>query len=226
MPPPASQTKRKIVAPATCRYRSKRAMPGTRPRSWSPAKPPTNAWNAPAPCAPSPTTTPLPRAARELAALTVEDIQSGASVFPTYDRAMTQIAALDPTRTAIHPVSADDLADTARQAIARVSAAKDAKNGARNGAAKGLSTSVKRSTVGEFAPMLRAWAGLWRDLSGQGTTDDPAAVATRASDKDWNRFEHVVDAINTFRDTGRAARGARSAVGGEAPRPAPRAAGP
>ncbi|MCF4121735.1 ParB N-terminal domain-containing protein [Antribacter sp. KLBMP9083] len=142
--------------------------------------------------------------ARELAALAVEDIQAGAPVFPTYDQAMTQIAALDPTRPAIRPVTADDLADTARQAIDRVTTKATTKN-----PKKGTGTGTTAPTGQSFGRALHAWVELWHDVSGQ-NVDDPTAIATSASDKDWNHFEHLVDTINTFRDTGRAARAART----------------
>ncbi|WP_125776188.1 ParB N-terminal domain-containing protein [Antribacter gilvus] len=139
--------------------------------------------------------------ARQLAALAVEDIQAGAPTFPTYDHAMTQIAALDPTRPAITPVTADDLATDAARAVARVTTKATTKN-----PAKPSKPRAKTPAGEDFGDTLRAWDNLWQTLSGRSTGADPAAVATSASDEDWNHFEHLTDQITTFRDTGRNAR--------------------
>jgi ParB family chromosome partitioning protein len=128
---------------------------------------------------------------RRLAGDAVEELRAGAPVFPTYSRVMQQIAALDPTRQTVEPVAADEIADVAAEALARVSSRKDEKP----------ATEPKVNTK-----TLRSWAFMWRTLDGWDDSYDPAIVAPAVSEKEWATFEHVVDSVIAFRDAGRAAR--------------------
>ncbi|WP_454857630.1 ParB N-terminal domain-containing protein [Promicromonospora soli] len=128
---------------------------------------------------------------RKLAADAIQELRAGAPVFPTYSRVMQQVAALDPTRQTAEPVAADEIAEAAAEALARVSTRKGDKP----------TTEPKAN-----AKTLRSWAFMWRTLDGWDDSYDPAIVAPAVSEKEWATFEHVVDSVIAFRDAGRAAR--------------------
>lgn len=128
---------------------------------------------------------------RQLASDAVQELRAGAPVFPTYSRVMQQVAALDPTRQTVEPVEADEIADAAAEALARVSNPKGDK---------------PRAEPKANAKTLRSWAFMWRTLDGWDDSYDPAIVAPAVSEKEWATFEHVVDSVIAFRNAGRAAR--------------------
>lgn len=146
---------------------------------------------------------------RELANAGLEEIRIGAPTAPVHARVMEHVAALDPRHQTVEPVSADDLAEEAANALARVRAPKGS----------------RKPQVQAQPRTLRSWALLWRGMDGWDAAHDPAVVATNVSDKEWETFERVIDSMVTFRDAGRTAREAARSSDEGPPAAVPAAAG-
>jgi ParB family chromosome partitioning protein len=131
---------------------------------------------------------------RELAATALDEIRDGAPVAPVHARVMERVAALDPRHQTVEPVRAEDMADEAAAALARVRAPKRS----------------RKPTAQAHPRTLRSWVLLWRGMDGWDTAYDPAVVATGVSDKEWETFERVIESVIAFRDAGRSARAAGS----------------
>jgi ParB family chromosome partitioning protein len=129
--------------------------------------------------------------ARRVAVEALAAIQGGAPVGPTHDRALAKIR--EGTRPKAPGKGADveqpKLGDLAAAAIDRLE-----KNGPR------------APTPQPFRHTLRSWVLIWKDLDGWEAHYDPAEVATTVSDAEWERFVHVAESIDQFRDLGIAAR--------------------
>lgn len=155
-----------------------------------------------------------PEHIRALATEALARIEDGRPVYPEYETVRTALAAIDPDRQTIEPVTRKDveelLATIKRNKNRRDVPHKDsnADSGDQHDRTGSAQRVVPQAT-------LRQWALIWPGLKGWTQRYDPTIIATTASDADWAAFCDVLAETNAFARAARAARTARGQAAGQ-----------
>ncbi|WP_454859677.1 ParB N-terminal domain-containing protein [Promicromonospora soli] len=139
---------------------------------------------------------------RIMATDALEQVRTGASVFPLYDRVRAELAAIDPSAQAVEPVGQDDVDEVVAAAVERLAQPAHETDPVGNGEAD---AGESRGPVKQ-RHSLRAWALLWQGMDGWWEHYDPADVGAGADEADWAVFENVLDQTSRFAAAARAGR--------------------
>lgn len=158
-----------------------------------------------------------PERIRAMAAEALQRIEDGHPVYPEYEAVRAAVAAADPDRQTIEPVTSEDV----QELLGTIKKNKNPHH-ERKTEIGGVSESPGRAARADSHEALRQWVGIWQPLEGWENRYDPAVVAPAVSDQDWTRFERIAAAIKRFERAGRAARqrarGTGSTAGGHGDR--------
>lgn len=145
----------------------------------------------------------LPETVRKLADAELQAIQDGADVNPAYQRVLVakELIAADDTPMTAGPVSEEELAELAAEAMDRVR---------ENRARGGLRTH--KPSADTCRRTIRAFLLTWGDLDGWSRYYNPAEIAAQLKDGDWEMFERVLDETIAFAAEVRKLRTATSTI--------------
>ncbi|MFC8796997.1 ParB N-terminal domain-containing protein [Promicromonospora sp. NPDC057138] len=142
---------------------------------------------------------------RTMAADAVEQVRTGASVFPLYDQVKAELATIDPRAQSVEPVSQDEVAEVVAAAVQRLTHPEHTTGPARD-PADGEPDASDGGRAVKRRHSLRAWALLWAGLDGWWEHYDPVDVGAGADAQDWTTFEDVLEQTSRFAAAARAAR--------------------
>lgn len=159
-----------------------------------------------------------PEHIRTVAAEALQRIDDRHPVYPEYEAVRAAVAATDPDRQTIEPVTSEDV----QELLATIKKNKNPHHERTRTGKNAAGESTSRAERADSHEALRQWVGIWQPLEGWENRYDPAVVAPAVSDQDWTRFERIAAAIKRFERAGRAARqrarGTGSAAGGHGDR--------
>jgi ParB family chromosome partitioning protein len=140
---------------------------------------------------------------RSLATEALARIEDGHAVYPEYETVRSALAATDPDKQTIEPVTAADV----QELLATVTKNENHPHASSNdkvGDRENSQAGGARRTAPSAS--LRQWASIWPSLKGWTSQYDPAVIASNASEADWTTFREVLAETNSFARRALAAR--------------------